>query len=428
MLLGITMYVWFLLFPLIFAQHAANPVEESVIEKSLESVVGLYVERPMNEDMASAGGMAGLGSGVIIDASGLVLTNAHVVDRANSIVAQMNDGTRTFASIVGLDTASDVALLQLEPRVKYPSIEVGRSTELKIGSPVTAIGNPFGLAQSVTSGIVSGMHRSDNSTRIQDYIQLDAPINPGNSGGALIDQKGRLVGINSAIMSSPGSVIPSNIGIGFAIPVEIVLPIYKQLKSVGHATPGSVGVVSQNMSDALAKVLDVNVKKGVIVTQVIPGSPAYLAGIKNMDVITHLDDIPVYDSEHLRALVVSQGQEVAVEFKLYRKGKYFIAPVVTKRPMVNTDSKSKLSGIYVVEHDETSFLGERNLGLKITQIEKDSPALLSGLLPGDIVVSINGKQVSKLQDLEQVFSPLRSSYLLQVQRDNQLIYIALVSG
>lgn len=413
---------------MVFASGTVTPQAESVIEKALESVVGLYIERLVMDEPPMGGGMSGVGSGVIIDSSGLVLTNAHVVDHANSIVAQMNDGTRTYATIVGVDVATDVALLQLEPRVKYPAIEVAKSADLKIGSPVTAIGNPFGLAQSVTAGIVSGLHRSDHSSRIQDYIQIDASVNPGNSGGALIDQKGRLVGINSAIMSTPGSVVPSNIGIGFAIPIEIVLPVYKQLKMYGHTTPGYMGVVSQNMSEALATALNAKVKKGVIVTQITPGSPAEKAGIKPMDVITHLDDIPVHDSEHLRSLVVSQGQEAAVQLKLYRKGKYFIADAVTKRPQVNVAAKSILSGIYVVEHDETSLLGERNSGLKVTQIEKDSPSLLSGLLPADIIVSINGVSVSKLSDLSGLLMPLQTSYLLQVQRDNQIIYIALVSG
>lgn len=419
------MYLWILLFSLSITS-TAKASDASVIEKALESVVGLYIERPMPEDQPQLG-ISGIGSGIIIESSGLVLTNAHVVDHASSIVAQLNDGTRAFASIIGIDIPSDVAVLQLEPRVKYHAIEIGSSADLRIGSPVTAIGNPFGLSQSVTSGIISGMHRSDHSSRIQDYIQLDAPINPGNSGGALIDNKGRLVGINSAIMSSPGAITPANIGIGFAIPVEIAIPIYKQLKTFGHTTPGYLGVVSQNMTEALAQVLNVNVKKGVIVTQIISNSPAENAKLKNMDVITHLNNIPINDSEHLRSLVISHGQEAVLQLKVFRDGKIQTIEATTKRPVVETAAKSNLYGIYVQEHDEISLEGERNHGLKITQIEKDSPALLSGLMPNDIIVSINGKSVSKLTDIKSIFSKNISSYLFQVQRDNQIIYIAIIT-
>lgn len=417
-------FLWIAMVPcLIFAQNQDIKQEESVIERALESVVGLYIERPMMEEYPQAGAFPGVGSGVIVDPQGLVLTNAHVVERATGIVAQLNDGTRTFAMVVGIDPISDVAVLQLEPRAKYPAIEVGQSSNLKIGSPVTAIGNPFGLVQSVTSGIVSGLHRSDPSSRIQDYIQLDAPINPGNSGGALIDGAGRLVGINSAIISPASS---GNVGIGFAIPVEIAIPVYKQLVAHGHTSPGYLGVVSQNMSDGLSQALGLSsLKRGVIVTHIQPASPAAKAGLQKMDVITHLDGIPIHDSEHLRSLVVSRGQDSLMRLTFFRDGKKKQVDAITKRPVVQGGIRSGISGVYMMEHDEMSLDGARNTGLRVTQIEKDAPALLSGLLPNDLLVAVNGKKLSKLSDLDGVFSSKKSAYLLEVQRDNQLLYIAL---
>ena len=403
----------------------AAPEEIGVIEKALESVVGLYIERTITEE-SRQGVMPSVGSGVIVDASGLVLTNAHVVDHAQSIVAQLNDGTKTFVTVVGLDIGSDIALLQLEPRAKYQAIDIGQSCDLKIGTPVTAIGNPFGLSQSVTAGIISGLHRSDHSPKIQDYIQLDAPINPGNSGGALIDAKGKLIGINSAIITSPGGGI-GNIGIGFAIPIEIALPIYKQLRMFGHTTPGYLGVVSQNMTEAMAIATGVPSYKGVMVTHVIPGSPAEVAGLKAMDVITHLNDIPIFDSEHLRTIVVSQGQDSTIDLKAYQQGKVKTLHATTKRPQATTESPTPFSGVYVVEYDEISLTGARRSGLRITNISKDSPALLSGIMPGDIITAINKRAVVKMSDLKGIFSPLRSSYLFQIERDNQVVYVAIVT-
>jgi S1-C subfamily serine protease len=402
----------------------SNPNDQGVIETALDSVVGLYIERPMGEQDV----MPSLGSGVIVDKTGLVITNAHVVDHAQSIVAQLNDGTKTFVTVVGVDVASDIALLQLEPRASYQAITFGQSYDLKIGTPVTAIGNPFGLTQSVTAGIVSGLHRSDQSPKIQDYIQLDAPINPGNSGGALIDDEGRLIGINSAIITSPGGGL-GNIGIGFAIPVEIALPIYLQLRASGHTTPGYLGVVSQSMTEALSQVLGVSSHKGVIITDVIPGSPAETAGIASMDIITHLNKVPIHDSEHLRSLVVAQGQDSTMELTVYKSGQFKqprTIKAVTKRPMIAMEVPSVFGGVFVDEYSEMSLTGDRRAGLRITHISKDSPALLSGIIPGDIIIAINNKPVTKMKDIEGLITPKQNKYLLKIERDSQAIYIGVV--
>lgn len=422
------MYVLIMASMLSWACAAATDsttITTGVIEKALESVVGLYVEKTLTDDKGQQAVVPSVGSGVIVDSSGLVLTNAHVIENATTIVAQLNDGTKTFVSVTGVDISSDIALLQLEPRAKYNAIEVGQSCTLKIGTPVTAIGNPFGLSQSVTAGIISGLHRSDHSSKIQDYIQLDAPINPGNSGGALIDQNGRFIGMNTAIISSPGGGV-GNIGIGFAIPIEIVLPIYKQLQMYGHTSPGFLGVISQNMNEALAVALNVPSNKGVMITQVVPSSPADTAGLKETDVITHLNDVPIFDAEHLRSMIVAQGQDNTIDLKVYQNGKPKVIKVTTKRPQAAVETKSVFAGIYVIEYDETTLTGLRHTGLRVTHINKDSPALLSGLMPGDVIVAINGHKISKIEDIKGLFSPLRKSYLLHIGRENQSVFVALL--
>ncbi len=261
----------------------------------------------------------GTGSGVIIDAkNGHIVTNYHVVSGANSIVVTLNDGRKSTATIIGTDPRADIAVIKIKEK-NLVDLPLGNSDQLRVGDFVVAIGNPYGLGQSVTSGIISALGRTDlGIEEYEDFIQTDASINPGNSGGALVDLKGHLIGINTAILGGDGG---GNVGIGFAIPVNMMKNIVKQLVAYGQVERGQLGVVVQDLDHRLAKALGTRDHRGAVIVEVVYGSPADLAGLRSGDVITHINGKKIKSANDVRNKVGTMRIGSRINIDIFRNGK-----------------------------------------------------------------------------------------------------------
>jgi serine protease DegQ len=274
---------------------------------------------------------SGLGSGVIVSGDGYILTNNHVIEGADEIEVALNDGRKFSAKVVGADPESDLAVLRINADANLPTITFGSSSNLRVGDVVLAVGNPFGVGQTVTSGIVSALGRSHlGINTFENFIQTDAPINPGNSGGALIDSNGNLVGINTAIYSQSGS----SIGIGFAIPVSLAKNVLEQIVKAGSVTRGWIGVEVQEMTPELAESFDLRDNAhGALIAGVMRGSPADRAGIRPGDILLAVAGKPVSDAQVMLQLIAAQTPGQAVNLRLRRDGKDIELKVtVGKRP------------------------------------------------------------------------------------------------
>ena len=313
------------------AAHAQAPGNDAnlvsdVAEKSLPSVVHISTGTNVKQPYLSRGPWdgenvrpQGLGSGVIISKDGLVLTNNHVIEKADRILVTLSNGRKHEARIVGRDPKSDVAVLRLQGDLKgIEPIKIGDSGRLRLGEFVLAIGNPFGLSGSVTMGIVSAKGRANvGIVDYEDFIQTDAAINPGNSGGALVNLRGELVGINTAILSRSGGYQ----GIGFAIPTNMVKPIMKDLIESGRVMRGWLGVSIEDVSPQVARSVGLKEARGVLIRAVQPGSPADKAGLKRGDVILAIKGKEVNSSSRLRNLVALTGADKATSFSVFSEGK-----------------------------------------------------------------------------------------------------------
>jgi serine protease DegS len=258
-----------------------------------------------------------LGSGVIVAPDGLVLTNNHVVENAETIKVALKDGRDLDARLVGTDPASDIAVLRVDQN-QLPAIEIADSSKTRIGDLVLAIGNPFGIGQTVTMGIISAVGRANMGiTDYEDFIQTDAAINPGNSGGALVDMDGKLVGINTAIASQTGGYQ----GIGFAIPSNMAMQVETEILHSGKVTRGWLGIATQDLTSDLARSMDLTPHRGALVAEVTRGSPAARAGLERGDVITSIDGTAIHDAGQLRTLIALAGKDKRVAVQLERKGK-----------------------------------------------------------------------------------------------------------
>ena len=403
---------------------AENP--EDIIQKSLQSVIGIYSE---SQD-ASPSSSGRIGAGVIISKEGHAITNAHVITQSRQIVVQLNDGQKLYADVIGADEQSDLALLKINTNQVLTPMPIGKSDSIHIGSQVIAIGNPFGLSQSVTQGIVSSLHRSDTSSRIQDFIQIDAPINPGNSGGALLNSNGQLVGINTSIISVPKSddkSVAHNIGIGFAIPMDIAIPIVKQLQKNGRLQPAMLGIVSQNVDHNLAQALNFDQDYGVLVTDTVPQSPAAKADIKPLDIIMSINGVKIFDYEHLRSIIAAHGPDFNITLKLMRNKKIHTLSLKTTAPISNKKNEhtNAFKGIHVVNHEALELGQSKVTGLRVVFIEDQTKAALSGLLPNDIITHINNQPLTSIDSFSQMFTKLPKNNILTCLRGNRLMYFAL---
>ena len=372
----------------------------------------------------------GAGSGVIISKDGYVLTNNHVVEGAKEVTVTFANQKEYKAQVVGRDPKTDLAVLKVESKESFPAVTLGDSDQLQVGDWVVAIGNPFGLNNTVTSGIVSAKGRVIGAGPYDDFIQTDASINPGNSGGALLNMKGELVGINTAI-------IPNGQGIGFAIPVNTAKPLVPQLISKGEVTRGYLGVNIQSITPELAKALKLRDRKGALVADVVSGGPADQGGIKRGDVIIAFNGKVVEDSRHLPVLVAATpvNQEATVtilrngqEQKLSMKvGQLPGDKTASEKPVHPAAGKWGLQLRDVNPQIAQRFNLKEDKGVVVAGLEPGSRAAEAGMQRGDLILEVNRQPVGSVKDvLENIDrSKDKDQLLLLVQRDSGKFFIPL---
>jgi len=359
------------------------------------------------------------GSGVIVDAkSGYIVTNAHVVENANEITVTLQDGRDLKADVVGSDTPSDVAVLKVKPD-GLSQVALGDSAKSEVGDFVVAIGNPFGLQHTVTSGIISGLSRSGiNPDGYEDFIQTDASINPGNSGGALVNLRGELIGINTAILSRSGG----NIGIGFAIPVNMARSVMEQLIRYGSVKRGQLGVSMYTVTPDIAHSLGLSNALGALVSQVVEGSPADKAGIRTGDVITSVNGQTVKSNSELRNTIGLLRVGDRIDIGLVRDGKPLRVTAVI------ADTAAELSGSPVNIHKsfEGATLGDAPDagGALVRSVEPGSAAAQVGLRSDDVIVGANRGRVGNLRELRERAKGA-AVLVLEVRRGNTILLIPL---
>ncbi|MBM3070532.1 serine endoprotease DegP [Enterobacter sp. RHBSTW-00994] len=361
-----------------------------------------------------------LGSGVIIDAAkGYVVTNNHVVDNANSIKVQLSDGRKFDAKVVGKDPRSDIALIQIQDPKNLTAIKIADSDALRVGDYTVAIGNPFGLGETVTSGIVSALGRSGlNAENYENFIQTDAAINRGNSGGALVNLNGELIGINTAILAPDGG----NIGIGFAIPSNMVKNLTAQMVQYGQVKRGELGILGTELNSELAKAMKVDAQRGAFVSQVMPNSSAAKAGIKAGDVITSLNGKPIISFAALRAEVGSMPVGSKIQLGLLRDGKPVnVSLELQQSSQTQVDSSSIFSGI---EGAEMSNKGD-DKGVVVNNVKANSPAARIGLKKGDVIMGANQQPVKNIAELRKILDSKPSVLALNIQRGDSSLYLLM---
>ncbi|WP_031518464.1 serine endoprotease DegP [Siccibacter colletis] len=361
-----------------------------------------------------------LGSGVVIDAAkGYVVTNNHVVNNATSIKVQLSDGRRFDAKMVGNDPRSDIALIQIQNPKNLTAIKLADSDKLRVGDYTVAIGNPFGLGETVTSGIVSALGRSGlNAENYENFIQTDAAINRGNSGGALVNLNGELIGINTAILAPDGG----NIGIGFAIPSNMVKNLTSQMVQYGQVRRGELGIMGTELNSELAKAMKVDAQRGAFVSQVMPNSSAAKAGIKPGDVIVSLNDKAISSFAALRAEVGTMPVGSKLKLGLLRDGKQMTVNIELQQSSQNqVDSSSIFSGI---EGAEISNRGA-DKGVVVNSIKANSPAAAIGLKKGDVIVGANQQPVKNIAELRKILDAKPSVLALNVQRGDSSLYLLM---
>jgi len=382
----------------------------------------------------------GQGSGVIVSSSGQILTNNHVVEGAEQITVTLSDKREFKAKILGTDELTDIAVIQIEGEAKdLPVATLGNSDALRVGEWVIAIGNPFGLSQTVTKGIVSakGVHQR-GITEYENFIQTDAAINPGNSGGGLFNLSGELIGINSAILSRSGGFQ----GIGFAIPVNLANNIMSDLLKDGKVSRGWLGVSIQDINPSLAKAMNLNPAKGALINEVFENSPAEKGGIKAGDVVRSINGKAVENANDLRNTVATLRPGGNAEFEILRDGKTIklninialrdennLAGAVPNSKDSKKEQSSSSWGIQAVEltkaQKKEAGLPESSSGVFVTFIVSKSPAEKAGLRKGDIILSANNKPIANLKDLDSAFGENSKAVMLLVRRERAQFYTVL---
>jgi serine protease Do len=370
-----------------------------------------------------------LGSGVIIDADGYIVTNAHVVKNADKIVVKLDDKREFEARRIGLDEKSDVALLKIASPHDLIVAPLGDSGTLQVGDWVLAIGNPFGLAETVTAGIVSALGRAIGQGPYDNFIQTDASINPGNSGGPLIDTQGNVVGINAAIFSKSGG----NIGIGFAIPINMVRSVVEQLKTHGKVVRGWLGVAMQDVTPELARSFGLKKTQGALVTDVTPDSPADRAGFERGDIIVIFDGTDIDEAHQVPMLIAETKVGTTVAVTILRRGeKRTLRATVAEPPNRGAEAAgpdtAQRWGLSVanITPDVARQLGlASSKGVVVTDVEPNSPAGETGLEPGDIITQANRQPVRDVRDYRKAVAGTQTELLLLVNRQGQNFFIAL---
>ncbi|MBT0726237.1 serine endoprotease DegP [Rosenbergiella australiborealis] len=361
-----------------------------------------------------------LGSGVVINAQkGYVVTNNHVVENASKITVQLSDGRRFDAKVLGKDPQSDIALLQLKDATNLTEIKMADSDNLQVGDYTVAIGNPYGLGETVTSGIVSALGRSGlNVENYENFIQTDAAINRGNSGGALVNLRGELIGINTAILAPDGG----NIGIGFAIPSNMVKNLTAQMIEYGQVKRGELGIMGTELNSELAKAIHVNAQRGGFISQVLPNSSAEKAGIKPGDVVVSMNGKPLNSFAALRAEVGSLPVGTKLVLGLIRDGKPLDVTVELQQSRQdNVPSATIYAGIEGAELSNSVSDGAK--GVRVDAVKAGSTAARIGLRKGDIILGVNQQLVSNLGELRKVLDSKPPVLALNIQRGNAVLYL-----
>jgi len=359
------------------------------------------------------------GSGVIVDAAkGIIMTNHHVIKNSDEVRVSLTDGREFTAEIKGVDPELDIAILHIDAK-NLAEVRLGDSNKLDVGDFVVAIGNPFGLGQTVTTGIVSALGRTGLGIEgYENFIQTDASINPGNSGGALVSLNGELIGINTAIIAPSGG----NVGIGFAIPVNMAQASMEQILATGEVKRGQLGVSIQDITPELREAFDLkNGQQGVLITGVAEDSEAEEAGIKAGDVITAVDGRATSSGGQLRSQIGIKGVGDKVELSLIREGKAKKLQVgIGKQQSSTIDGQLHplLEGIRVEPSRD-------NNGLMVVDLEPNSRAAYIGLRPGDLIVGVNRKRVTDFNSFSEALKLSESSILLQISRNGRPMYVVI---
>ena len=375
----------------------------------------------------------GLGSGVIVGTNGYILTNNHVVDGATDIKVSLRDKREFTAKVVGRDPKTDIAVLKIDAD-HLAAIPLGDSSKVQVGDLAFAIGDPFGVGQTVTMGIVSATGRANLGIEdYEDFIQTDAAINPGNSGGALIDGRGELIGINTAILSHSGG----NQGVGFAIPVNLAKRVMDQIVDHGHVVRGFLGATIQNVTPTMAKALGMTDAEGVLIGDVTPKGPAAQAGVKPGDVVVKINGQPVSDSAALR-LQVSETDPGAIVPLTVRRGNSTLdlnvklgeLPADREKTADGESDQGTLQGLQVEPLTpavrQQLHLGQESHGVVISQVDPNGAAAAAGIREGDVVEEVNHHPVNGVSDFEQTMKAGNGqAILLRVMRDGTGLYVAI---
>jgi len=383
---------------------------------------------------------ASLGSGFIVDPSGIVVTNNHVIANAEQITVTFADDTTLQAEVIGRDAVTDLALLRVEPKAPLPAVAWGDSTKTKVGDWVLAIGNPFGLGGTVTAGIISATARDIHSGPYDDFLQTDASINRGNSGGPMFNLAGEVIGINTAIFSPSGG----SIGIGFAIPSALARPIVEQLKATGKVERGWIGVRIQPVTDEIAEAVGLDKARGAMIATVDPASPAAQAKLQPGDVILTYDGKQIDRSRQLPRLVADTPPETPVKLTMWRDGKEqevdlkVAALSLNRAPQPEPEKPKPPPSVEVLglklsklshELRKQFSLPEAAKGVVITDVPQNSAAAAQALRPGDLVIAVGHEQVSAPEEVQQRVAAAkkngRKNLLVRVEREGSSRFVAL---
>jgi serine protease Do len=382
----------------------------------------------------------GQGSGFVVDSQGYIVTNHHVIDGADEVTVVLNDGSSHAARVVGRDTKTDLALLKIDADRPLVAVELGDSSKARVGDWVLAVGNPFGLGGSVNAGIISARGRDINSGPYDDYFQIDAPINRGNSGGPLFDIQGRVIGVNTAIFSPSGG----NVGIGFAIPADTVQRVVADLRQNGRVERGWLGVQIQAVTEELAAGLGLDEATGVLVADLVPGSPASATDLRAGDVILSADGQPLADAKDLSRRVAGTAAGDAITFRVLRDGKQRDLTVtigsmpdedqVAAVPAESADESSRPRlGLYLAPLTPELRL-ERGLaadaaGVYVSGVEPGSPAARAGIEAGSLISMVGFDAVDTPQQVvaavRTAAEEKRDSLILRVEKDGRPLFIAV---
>ncbi len=420
--------------------QADVPSLAPMLEKVLPAVVSVQVEgtavqtQKIPEELkkyfgegGSGGRQAqpfeGLGSGVIIDAAkGYILTNNHVINQAEKISIQLNDGREFDAKLIGSDDQSDIALLQIPNPAGLTQIAIADSDALRVGDFAVAVGNPFGLGQTATSGIISALGRSGlNLEGLENFIQTDASINRGNSGGALLNLKGELIGINTAILAPGGG----SVGIGFAIPSNMARTLSQQLIQFGEIKRGLLGIKGTELNADLAKAFNLNVQRGAFVSEVMPNSGSAKAGVKSGDVIVSLNGKSLSSFAELRSRIATTEPGSKVKLGLLRDGKPLDVEVTLDKSTSSSASAELIAPALQGATLSDGQLKDGTKGIRIDEVEKESPAAQAGLHKDDVIININRTRVQSIAEMRKLLETKPPIIALNVVRGNDNLYLLI---